>query len=122
VAIDPSAAIQIFTRKPISAAYPPLKVAEKLRKWPQISILYLEHCVEEKDVQDEDCHTYLATMYIDHILTEGNPDVMGKSRLKLRHFLIQSNCLKLQFLIGRLTNTSLRYELAILHGKVGELQ
>lgn len=116
--LDPTAAVQIFTRKPVSPDYLPLKVAEKLRKWPEICMLYLEHCVEEKDIQDEDCHTYLAALYIDSILEEMDANIRQERRAKLRDFLIHSNCLKLQFLIGRLTHTQLRHELAILHGKV----
>ena len=109
--------VEVFTRKPISTNFPPLRVSEKLKKWPEIGIIYLEDCISSKDIQDEDCHTYLATLYIDQILQHGNT-ASGQLRDKLKQFLIDSNCLKLQFLIGKLSHTNLRHELAIVHGKV----
>lgn len=80
-------------------------------------MIYLRHCIFEKGLEDEDLHTYLATLYIDSILEAdvGNSEAL---RTEFRQLLISSSRLKVQFLIGRLQKTQLRLELAILHGKV----
>lgn len=80
-------------------------------------MIYLRNCIFEKGLDDEDLHTYLATLYIESI-QEGDDEQSEVLRSEFRQLLISSNSLKVQFLIGRLQKTQLRLELAILHGKV----
>jgi hypothetical protein len=96
--------------------FQPLEIAEKLSSDKNICRAYLTHCVNIKKLEDEDLHTFLATLYIDEVL--GQDQDTTEIRDQFRQFLLDSNCLKVQFLIGRLATSSLRLELAILHGKV----
>lgn len=114
---DATKAVEVFTKREPSPAFQPLDVAEKLASNRSICMIYLRHCIFEKGLEDEDLHTYLATLYIDSILEAdvGNSEAL---RTEFRQLLISSSRLKVQFLIGRLQKTQLRLELAILHGKV----
>jgi len=116
-AIDCNKALEIFTKRDPSIVFQPLEIAEKLASNRSVCISYLQHCVDVKHLEDEDLHTFLATLHIDQI-AEATEDQIDNLRQQFRKFLIASNALKVQFLIGKLSNTSLKLELAILHGKV----
>ncbi|ODM98571.1 Transforming growth factor-beta receptor-associated protein 1 [Orchesella cincta] len=117
---DPIKAVEVFTKRELSPSFQPLNVAEKLSSNRPICMLYLRHCIFEKKLDDEDLHTYLATLYIDEIVQETNASDVERLRTEFRQLLISSDSLKVQFLIGRLQKTQLRLELAILHGKAGD--
>lgn len=112
---DAIKAVEVFTKRDPSPSFQPLDVAEKLASNRSICMIYLRSCIFDKGSEDEDLHTYLATLYIDSIQ---DTDSDTELRAQFRQLLISSNSLKVQFLIGRLQKTSLRLELAILHGKV----
>jgi hypothetical protein len=115
--IDSSKAIEIFTKRDPSPFFQPLEIAEKLASDRPTCILYLQHCVDIKRLDDQDLHTFLATLYIDQI-SEASEEQVLELRTQFRQFLIASNSLKVQFLIGKLSSSNLKLELAILHGKV----
>lgn len=119
VKIDDIKAIEVFTSRKPSPVFQPLEIAEKLSASNvRVCRTYLTHCVNVKKLDDEDLHTFLATLYIDEIL--GNPEMQDLPQIRdqFRMFLISSNSLKVQYLIGKLATSKLRLELAILHGKV----
>jgi len=123
--IDSAQSIDVFKRKPVSDQFQPMQVAEKLHSIPDLCIDYLEHIVYEKEVADTEIHTYLGTRYIDRILaskSSSNSVSTGvqSTRDKLLRLVVESNNLKCQYLIGKLQNSTMRLELAILHGKVGD--
>lgn len=116
--LEPTKAVEVFTKREPCPTFQPLDVAEKLASNRAICMMYLRHCVFEKKLEDEDLHTYLATLYIEAIGEQGGLSATDGLRAEFRQLLISSSNLKVQFLIGRLQKTQLRLELAILHGKV----
>jgi len=113
-----SKCVEIFTRKEPSPTFLPLKIAERLQNIRSICMEYLVDAIERRKMIDEDLHTFLATLFIEEILECQDLEKRDEIRQQFRQFMIHTNYLKVQLLIGKLQNTSLRFELAILHGKV----
>ena len=140
------AAVAIFTA-PRTPPLAPDKVLEFLRKYPSnVSQAYLEALIEKGQLMDERYHTLLASMYIDTIVAllppggvppaeappaadpRGRPSraetggLLGRTRRKLKLFLIHSALYNPTPLLARTRDTGLQEENVLLLGKLGQHQ
>ncbi|XP_006639313.1 transforming growth factor-beta receptor-associated protein 1 homolog [Lepisosteus oculatus] len=121
--------VQIFTKRPEDeekkGKLNPDNVIKYLHKYSQAIILYLEHLVFEKNIQKEKFHSHLAALYLDRVLqlhsqSETPSEELSSSRTKLQNLLQKSNLYRVQLLLGKIKDTDLKFECAILYGKLEE--
>lgn len=121
--------IQIFTRRPLdenqTTCMNPDDIVNYLHKYKKAIVVYLEHLVFERNIQKEKFHTHLAILYLDKVLDlqsqEGNvSEELTSARCTLKNLLQHSNLYRVHLLLGRVKETNLFMECAILHGKLEE--
>ncbi|XP_069747219.1 transforming growth factor-beta receptor-associated protein 1 homolog isoform X2 [Narcine bancroftii] len=120
--------IQIFSRRPIdenqTTGMNPDDIVNYLHKHKKAVVVYLEHLVFERNIQKEKYHTHLAVLYLDKVLElhtqEGNVSQLTSARCSLKNLLQHSNLYRVHLLLGKVKDTDLHMECAILHGKLEE--
>ncbi|KAM9826635.1 transforming growth factor-beta receptor-associated protein 1 homolog [Syngnathus typhle] len=124
---NPTTAVQIFTKRCAGQSdLNPDDVITFLEKHREALLLYLEHLVLERRIEEEQFHTHLAVSYLERVfslLSESptNEEQLSRSREKLQALLRESNLYKVQCLLGKIENCEqLLLECAILHGKLEE--
>ncbi|XP_043926934.1 transforming growth factor-beta receptor-associated protein 1 [Protopterus annectens] len=119
--------VHIFTKRPVSEqqvdGLNPEDIISYLHKYPKALISYLEYLVMERQIQKEKFHTHLAVLYLDEVLQlkmRKSSEALKLMQAKLRSLLQQSSLYRVQLLIGKIKDTDLHMELAILYGKLEE--
>ncbi|XP_077979032.1 transforming growth factor-beta receptor-associated protein 1-like [Glandiceps talaboti] len=126
---DELSGVKIFTERP-----PGESPSERLRsddiidylhKYPGAVIRYLEYLVFMKKLEKEKYHTHLAVLYLDSVLQlRKNADTpkerLDLARSKLRHMLQTSSIYRIQLILGKVKETDMYAECAILYGKLEE--
>ncbi|XP_041114796.1 transforming growth factor-beta receptor-associated protein 1-like [Polyodon spathula] len=121
--------VQIFTRRPVDkekgGKLNPDDIIKYLHKYPQAVTQYLEHLVLDRKIQEEQFHTHLAVLYLDEVLqlrsqSDQHSEELNTARAKLRSLLQQSCLYRVQLLLGKIKDTDLNLECAILYGKLEE--
>uniref|UniRef100_A0A8C4RHC5 Transforming growth factor, beta receptor associated protein 1 n=1 Tax=Erpetoichthys calabaricus TaxID=27687 RepID=A0A8C4RHC5_ERPCA len=121
--------VHIFTRRPVNedkgVKLNPDVVIKYLHKYPQAIVFYLEHLVLDRNIQKEAFHTHLAVLYLERFLDlysqkKHSSDELSYVRGKLRTFLQQSSLYRVHFILGKIKDTQLDLECAILYGKLEE--
>ncbi|XP_065189693.1 transforming growth factor-beta receptor-associated protein 1 homolog [Sycon ciliatum] len=135
---DQNLAATIFTHRPhneaVSEFTRPDFVLDYLSKYSVALRIYLEHLVFTKKLEKEKYHTHLAVLYLDEVLDlqkaescaggeEAAASAAESQRLKdARHRLCRmletSNLYRVTLLLGKIQDTSLYAESAILYGKL----
>eukprot|EP00057_Strongylocentrotus_purpuratus_P012789 XP_011667263.1 PREDICTED: transforming growth factor-beta receptor-associated protein 1 [Strongylocentrotus purpuratus] len=123
-------ATKIFTERPenepVSERMRPDVIIDYLHAYPRAVIRYLEHLVFVKKMEKEKYHTHLAVLYLDQVLkmkasTETVPRLdLDLARSKLRHLLQDSSVYRVQLILGKVKETDMYAECAILYGKLEE--
>ncbi|XP_046986370.1 transforming growth factor-beta receptor-associated protein 1-like isoform X1 [Schistocerca americana] len=105
-------------------ALKPDVVVEYLYRYPKAVIKYLEYIVLDKNLQVEKFHTQLAILYLENIAKlqkDGTSlENIKTIRLKLQTLLQTSNLCRTQLLLGKMLNSNLHEECAVLYGKIEE--
>ncbi|XP_051918602.1 transforming growth factor-beta receptor-associated protein 1 homolog [Hippocampus zosterae] len=126
---NPTTAVHIFTKRSDGKAQSdmnPEDVITYLERHGEALLLYLEHLVHERRIQEEQFHTHLAVLYLERVfslLSESptNEEQLGRSREKLQGLLRESNLYRVQYLLGKMENCEpLLLERATLYGKLEE--
>ncbi|KAK1167685.1 hypothetical protein AOXY_G10434 [Acipenser oxyrinchus oxyrinchus] len=121
--------VQIFTRRPVdeekAGKLNPDDVIKYLHKYSQAVTQYLEHLVLDRKIQKEKFHTHLAVLYLDEVLqlhsqSDQHSEELSTARAKLRSLLQQSCLYRVQLVLGKIKDTDLNLECAILYGKLEE--
>ncbi|XP_078401715.1 transforming growth factor-beta receptor-associated protein 1 homolog isoform X1 [Cetorhinus maximus] len=121
--------IQIFTRRPLdenqTSCMNPDDIVNYLHKYKKAVVVYLEHLVFERNIQKEKYHTHLAVLYLDKVLglysQAGNiSEELISARRSFKNLLQHSNLYRVHLLLGKIKDTDLYMECAILHGKLEE--
>ncbi|XP_064413657.1 transforming growth factor-beta receptor-associated protein 1 homolog [Latimeria chalumnae] len=121
--------VQIFTKRPLEEqqtnSLNPDDAIKYLTRYPKAVTAYLEHLVLDQKVRKEKYHTHLAVLYLDEILrfrSQSKEPSEGLTELqaKLRHLLQQSDLYRVQLLLGKIKDTDLHMECAMLYGKLEE--
>ncbi|XP_041128039.1 transforming growth factor-beta receptor-associated protein 1 homolog [Polyodon spathula] len=121
--------VQIFTRRPVdeekTGKLNPDDIIKYLHKYPQAVTQYLEHLVLDRKIQKEKFHTHLAVLYLDEVLQlhsqiDQHCEELSPARAKLRSLLQQSCLYRVQLVLGKIKDTDLNLERAILYGKLEE--
>ncbi|XP_033865377.3 transforming growth factor-beta receptor-associated protein 1 homolog [Acipenser ruthenus] len=121
--------VQIFTRRPVdeekAGKLNPDDVIKYLHKYSQAVTQYLEHLVLDRKIQKEKFHTHLAVLYLDEVLklhsqSDQHSEELSTARAKLRSLLQQSCLYSVQLVLGKIKDTNLNLECAILYGKLEE--
>lgn len=126
---DQEMGVKIFTERPPdepeSDELKPEGVLEYLHRFHDAVVLYLEHLVFGRKLENDKYHTLLAVMYLDMVLRlfkENGPSTESERlkpiREKLQHLLRTSNSYRVQLLLGRALEHNLHQECAILYGKL----
>ena len=87
-----------------------------LARYPEAKIEFLKYLVFERNSQDEKHHTQLALSFISDLRNDGDKCL----KADLSRLILTSRHLNASFLLQQIADTSLEYEKAILHGKLGE--
>ncbi|XP_060682002.1 transforming growth factor-beta receptor-associated protein 1 homolog [Hemiscyllium ocellatum] len=120
--------VQIFTRRPLDENQTnmnPDDIVNYLHKYKNAVVMYLEHLVFDRNIQKEKYHTHLAVLYLDKVL-ELHPqsgsisEELISARRSLKNLLQHSNLYRVHLLLGKIKDTDLYMECAILHGKLEE--
>nr|XP_054757088.1 transforming growth factor-beta receptor-associated protein 1-like [Lytechinus pictus] len=127
---EPENATKIFTdrpeNEPVSERMRPDVIIDYLHAYPTAVIRYLEHLVFVKKMEKEKYHTHLAVLYLDQVLKmKASPDTVPRldldlARSKLRHLLQDSSIYRVQLILGKVKETDMYAECAILYGKLEE--
>lgn len=126
---DAQLGVRVFTERPSqeppSERLRPEAVIDYLHRFPEAVITYLEHLVFQKKLEKEKYHTHLAVLYLDAVLQlmkENNvkKETLDIARSKLRHILQMSNLYRVQLILGKVKQTDMYAECAILYGKLEE--
>ncbi|XP_064600183.1 transforming growth factor-beta receptor-associated protein 1-like [Liolophura sinensis] len=126
---DEDIGVKIFTERPASEAQTerlrPDTVVDYLHKFPKAVISYLEYLVFQKKLEKEKYHTHLAVLYLDAVLKllkdpSAKKEDQDIARSKLRHMLQMSNLYRVQLILGKVRETDMYAECAILYGKLEE--
>nr|XP_061796722.1 transforming growth factor-beta receptor-associated protein 1 homolog [Nerophis lumbriciformis] len=126
---NPTVAVHIFTNRSVGKVQPELQpkdVITYLEKHREALLLYLEHLVLERKIQEEQFHTHLAVLYLERVLSllsdsPTNEEKLSKSREKLQSLLRVSELYRAQYLLGKMDNCELLLlERATLYGKLGD--
>ncbi|XP_072162816.1 transforming growth factor-beta receptor-associated protein 1-like [Diadema setosum] len=127
---DPELAAKIFTdrpeNEPSTERMRPDMIIDYLHAYPKAVIRYLEHLVFVKKMEKEKYHTHLAVLYLDQVLkmrtsAEAVPRAqLDLGRSKLRHLLQESSLYRVQLILGKVKETDMYAECAILYGKLEE--
>ncbi|KAK6486747.1 transforming growth factor-beta receptor-associated protein 1-like [Huso huso] len=121
--------VQIFTRRPVdeekAGKLNPDDIIKYLHKYSQAVTQYLEHLVLDRKIQKEKFHTHLAVLYLDEVLqlqsqSDQHSEELSTARAKLRSLLQQSCLYRVQLVLGKIKDTDLNLECAILYGKLEE--
>ncbi|XP_072119317.1 transforming growth factor-beta receptor-associated protein 1 homolog [Mobula birostris] len=121
--------VRIFTRRPVdenqTTSMNPDDIVNYLHKYKKALVVYLEHLVFERKIQKEKYHTHLAILYLDKVLelhSQGGyvSEELFSARCTLKNLLQHSNLYRVHLLLGKIQETDLYMERAILHGKLGE--
>ncbi|XP_067842301.1 transforming growth factor-beta receptor-associated protein 1 homolog isoform X2 [Heptranchias perlo] len=119
--------IQIFTRRPLdenqTSRMNPDDIVNYLHKYKKAVVIYLEHLVFERNIQKEKYHTHLAVLYLDKVLglcsqTGSISEELTSARNSLKNLLQHSSLYRVHLLLGKIEDTDLHMECAILHGKL----
>ncbi|XP_071955970.1 transforming growth factor-beta receptor-associated protein 1-like isoform X2 [Antedon mediterranea] len=122
-------AVMIFTERPAtetsSERLRPDDVIAFLSSYPKAIIRYLEFLVFTKKLEKEKYHTHLAVLYLDAVLqlrkeSQSEKTQQDLARSKLRHMLQTSNLYRVQLILGKVKETDMYAECAILYGKLEE--
>ncbi|XP_022096424.1 transforming growth factor-beta receptor-associated protein 1-like [Acanthaster planci] len=124
---DPELGVKIFTDRsetePLTERMRPDTVIDYLHAYPKAVTRYLEHLVFTKRLEKEKYHTHLAVLYLDDVLRKdaGTPKTeLDLARSKLRHMLEESSLYRVQLILGKVRETEMFAETAILYGKLEE--
>lgn len=121
--------VQVFTKRPADEApserMKPDLIVDYLARFPKAVILYLEHLIFRQNADKETFHTHLAVLYLDRVLQLMKDPCYVESeveaaRKQLCHLLQVSNSYRVQLLLGKVKETELYAECAILYGKLEE--
>ncbi|XP_048388257.1 transforming growth factor-beta receptor-associated protein 1 homolog isoform X2 [Stegostoma tigrinum] len=120
--------VQIFTRRPLDESQTsmnPDDIVNYLHKHKKAVVTYLEHLVFDRNVQKEKYHTHLAILYLDKVLklhsqSGSISEELISARRSLKILLQHSNLYRVHLLLGKIKDTDLYMECAILHGKLEE--
>ncbi|XP_020385326.2 transforming growth factor-beta receptor-associated protein 1 homolog [Rhincodon typus] len=120
--------VQIFTRRPLDESQTsmnPDDIVNYLHKYKKAVVMYLEHLVFDRNVQKEKYHTHLAILYLDKVLelhsqSGSISEELISARRSLKNLLQHSNLYRVHLLLGKIKDTDLYMECAILHGKLEE--
>ncbi|XP_061619004.1 transforming growth factor-beta receptor-associated protein 1 homolog [Phyllopteryx taeniolatus] len=124
---NPTTAVHIFTKRPVGKDQSDLKpddVITYLEKHREAVLLYLEHLVLERQIQEEQFHTYLADLYLERVLSlvsesPINEKELRRAREKLQALLRESNLYSAQYILDKMENCEqLLLERATLYGKL----
>ncbi|KAM8877592.1 transforming growth factor-beta receptor-associated protein 1 homolog isoform 1-T2 [Synchiropus picturatus] len=124
---DPTRAVHIFTKRPDKnrQTVNPDDVISYLERHNEALLLYLEHLVLNRRVQEERFHTQLATLYLERVMSlltvSSSSNELRRAREKLQALLRESDLYSVHFLLGEMENCEeLLLERATLHGKLEE--
>ncbi|KAJ0009117.1 hypothetical protein NQD34_016532 [Periophthalmus magnuspinnatus] len=109
--------VQIFTKPPAQAHFPPDQVLPLLETYPQARIKYLEFLIHETNSEEAGHHTHLALAYVSQSL-QSHEDT--ETRRKLQDLLWESQCYDVSTVYDQIKPTSLHIEKAILLGRTGD--
>uniref|UniRef100_A0A3B4AF46 CNH domain-containing protein n=1 Tax=Periophthalmus magnuspinnatus TaxID=409849 RepID=A0A3B4AF46_9GOBI len=109
--------VQIFTKPPAQAHFPPDQVLSLLETYPQARIKYLEFLIHETNSEEAGHHTHLALAYVSQSL-QSHEDT--ETRRKLQDLLWESQCYDVSTVYDQIKPTSLHIEKAILLGRTGD--
>ncbi|XP_007883285.2 transforming growth factor-beta receptor-associated protein 1 homolog [Callorhinchus milii] len=121
--------VKIFTRRPLvesqTIGINPDDIINYLHKYRKAVVVYLEHLVFERNIQKEKCHTHLAVLYLDKVLglhsqSRNGSEELTSARNNLKNLFRHSQLYRVHLLLGRIKDTDLYVERAILHGKLEE--
>ncbi|XP_070566294.1 transforming growth factor-beta receptor-associated protein 1-like isoform X2 [Ptychodera flava] len=121
--------IKIFTDRPKnevpSERLRPDDIIDYLHRYPRAVIRYLEYLVFTKRLEKEKYHTHLAVLYLDSVLQlrkneDTSKEQLDLARSKLRHMLQTSVLYRVQLILGKVKETDMYAECAILYGKLEE--
>lgn len=127
---DPKVGVQIFTKRSPGQDHSGQPKADDiityLENHGHARLLYLEHLVLERHVQEERFHSLLASLYLDQVLSllggsapPGPPEQLSNTRAQLQALLRESNLYRVQPLLDKLEGCDqLLLERATLHGKL----
>ncbi|KAI8520587.1 transforming growth factor, beta receptor associated protein 1 [Branchiostoma belcheri] len=126
---DQEQGVKIFTQRPADEPQTermrPETIVDYLHRYPQAVVGYLEHLVFTRKLEKEKYHTHLAVLYLDKVLQmRKDPsiptDEMERSREKLRQMLQFSSLYRVALILGKVKETDMYAECAILYGKKEE--
>ncbi|XP_013380315.1 transforming growth factor-beta receptor-associated protein 1 [Lingula anatina] len=121
--------VKIFTERPEDEPQTermrPDTVIDYLHRFPRAVIAYLEYLVFTKKLEKEKYHTHLAVLYLDTVLqmkknSETPNEALQAARSKLQNMLQVSNLYRIQLILGKVKETDMYEECAILYGKLEE--
>ncbi|XP_074660647.1 transforming growth factor-beta receptor-associated protein 1-like [Tubulanus polymorphus] len=126
---DENKGVKIFTERPASETggdkLQPDAVIDYLHRFPSAVIEYLEYLVFTQKLEKEKYHTHLAVLYLEQVLEimknpNHNKQDLDFARSKLQQMLQRSNLYRIQLLLGKVKETEMYAEMAILYGKLEE--
>ncbi|ELU08757.1 hypothetical protein CAPTEDRAFT_183936 [Capitella teleta] len=125
---DESMAVQVLISNQSSKSADKFHVdglLERLSGYPIAMKSYLEFLVLEKELPVERFHTHLSVLYLDDVLQLMNSPTpnaaqIESARKKLQHLLQMSNLYRVQLILGKVKQTELYTECAILYAKLEE--
>lgn len=105
-----------------SNSFAPEVVLECLKEYHTALMLYLEHLVFVHKSENEEHHTELACLYLDKVLSLKTKmsDESRKARSALKTFLETSNMYRPAVVLGKIKDTNLQMECALVYGKMDE--
>ncbi|XP_061671043.1 transforming growth factor-beta receptor-associated protein 1 homolog [Syngnathoides biaculeatus] len=124
---NPTTAVNIFTKRPVGKNQSDLKpddVVTYLEKQREALLVYLEHLVHERRIEEEQFHTFLADLYVERVLSlvsesPINEEELKRAREKLQVLLRESNLYSVQYILDKMENCELLLlERATLYGKL----
>lgn len=101
----------------------PENIVDYISRFPKALVAYLEYLIFTRKSQKETFHTHLAILYIDRVtghLKDTNKEQLIQAREKLCCLLRESNLYQVHLLLGKIRDTELYAECAILYGKLAE--
>jgi len=126
---DEVEAVRVFTERPVEDTscekLNEESVVEYLSRFPKAIVLYLEYLVFTQKSTSEKIHSHLAVLYLDQVLAllQAEPKdwaALDAARTSFQT-LLQDSCLyRTQMLLGKIKQTELHKETAILYGKLEE--
>ncbi|KAI0227374.1 Transforming growth factor-beta receptor-associated protein 1 [Lamellibrachia satsuma] len=119
--------VKIFMQRPEketeSDRMKPENIVDYISRFPKALVAYLEYLIFTRKSQKETFHTHLALLYIDNVtghLKGTNRDQLDGARAKLCCLLRESDQCQVHLLLGKIRDTELYPECAILYGKLAE--